>query len=91
MGDQQFAASAWLRSSQCNNGENCVEVSMDGDLIYVRNSQNTQQPPTGITLTEWTSFLAGVLRGEFEPARLRDAAARARSNPAAARLLGSEV
>ena len=53
----------FLRSFHCESG-NCVEVSVNGDKIVVRNSL---RPGITVEFTpeEWTAFIKGVLGGQF--------------------------
>lgn len=53
----------WKRSTYCDT-QTCVEVAIDGDTVYVRNSN---QPNKVVTFTreEWDVFRAGINDGEF--------------------------
>ncbi|SDH05918.1 DUF397 domain-containing protein [Pseudonocardia oroxyli] len=54
-------------SSYSANG-NCVEVSLGGgdDLVAVRHSRRTDDPPLLFNGAEWDAFIAGVKAGEFD-------------------------
>ena len=58
---------AWVKSSLSFALGNCVEVSDEpGGGIGVRNSRDPQGPVLMFTPAEWTAFLGGVRRGEFD-------------------------
>ena len=61
---------AWRISSASGGSEaSCVEAGpyLDGSgQVAVRNSNDRQGPVVTYTRAEWTAFLAGVKRGEFD-------------------------
>ena len=55
----------WKRSSRCAaDSPQCVEVSVDGSMIFLRDSK---APDSLLTFTreEWAAFVAGLKAGEF--------------------------
>lgn len=59
-------SAVWVKSSLCANGD-CVEVAFDGEQVLVRESKNPSRPALRFEFDEWTAFLGGVRRGEFDP------------------------
>jgi len=61
--------SEWTKSSFSNGsgGNNCVEVRASGTpgWVLMRNSKDPEGGVLAFTREEWTSFLAGVIAGEF--------------------------
>jgi hypothetical protein len=57
----------WVKSSYSNGngGNNCVEVSCEGNVVKVRDSKDPEGPVHVYTKGEWEAFLAGVKDGEF--------------------------
>lgn len=53
----------WIKAEGCDGGT-CVEVSFDGELVAVRNSQIPGEI-VWFTRDEWEAFLAGAKLGEF--------------------------
>lgn len=56
---------AWRRSSRSangSNGSNCVEVAFVGDGVAIRDSKTSVTMPRGlgITLHDWTAFIATI-------------------------------
>lgn len=53
------------KSSFCEKGKCCIEVAVDKDMVFIRNSKN---PATVIqyTLQEWKDFIKGVKSNEFD-------------------------
>lgn len=60
----------WTKSSFSNGsgGNNCVEVRASGTQgwVLMRNSKDPEGGVLAFTREEWTSFLAGVIAGEFD-------------------------
>jgi predicted secreted Zn-dependent protease len=54
----------WRRSSECTDSS-CVEVAMDGELVFLRNSTRSEGVALRFTREEWEVFVAGIRRGEF--------------------------
>ena len=63
MSDQ--GALRWHISSFCDPSS-CVEVAVDADSVYVRNSQKPAQEPLTFDYSEWNAFLLGVRNNEFD-------------------------
>ncbi|MEV6972403.1 DUF397 domain-containing protein [Kitasatospora sp. NPDC093806] len=55
----------WRKPSLCGDGNNCPEVAITGDAVYVRSSL---QPSSiaRLTVAEWRDLLDGVRNGEFD-------------------------
>jgi hypothetical protein len=53
----------WRRSSYCSGGT-CVEVALLGSRILIRDGK-TEGPILSFQQAEWTAFLEGARRGEF--------------------------
>ena len=60
-----FRGARW-RKSRSSSETNCVEVTLVGGLIGVRDSKNPDGPVLAFTRSEWTAFLSGVRGDEFE-------------------------
>ena len=65
MADSEQARILWRKSTVSGTG-NCAEVAFDGDVVLMRQSQNPSGPVLTFSRAEWTAFLTGVLRGEFD-------------------------
>lgn len=57
----------WRKSSRSLKSYDwkCVEISVDGDTIWFRNSKDPDGPRVAYTRPEVDAFLRGVLDGEF--------------------------
>ncbi|MFD0273832.1 DUF397 domain-containing protein [Kitasatospora sp. NPDC127111] len=55
----------WRRPDACGDGNNCPEVAITADAVYIRSSL---QPAAvaELTTTEWRDLLAGIRNGEFD-------------------------
>lgn len=55
----------FVKSSFCSSCENCVGVAIEQDAVYVT---NTTAPGmiTKFSHDEWSAFVAGVKKGEFD-------------------------
>ena len=61
-----FTNAKWRKSSVSDSG-GCVEVAYVDGVIGVRDTkQNGTGPVLMFNKREWTAFLAGVARGEFQ-------------------------
>ncbi|MEV6138559.1 DUF397 domain-containing protein [Nocardia sp. NPDC051990] len=57
--------SDWFTSSRSNNGNQCVEVRFDGDVVLIRDSKYrrnpanrpAEEPVITVTASLWTSFI----------------------------------
>jgi Domain of unknown function (DUF397) len=56
----------WKSSHSSSSNNNCVEVFITADKVFVRDSKNPQVPPLTFTHPEWEAFRLGVLDGEFD-------------------------
>ena len=65
MADSEQARILWRKSTASATG-NCAEVAFDGDVVLMRHSQNPSGPVLIFSRAEWTAFVTGVLRGEFD-------------------------
>lgn len=67
MADSEQARILWRKSTASATG-NCAEVGFDGDgdVVLMRHSQNPSGPVLTFSRAEWTAFVTGVLRGEFD-------------------------
>jgi hypothetical protein len=52
--------------SACEGGSTCVEVAYLAGLVLVRDSKDASGPVLAFTRREWSQFVAGVKRGEFD-------------------------
>jgi hypothetical protein len=55
---------SWQRSRFCDAGS-CVEATIMGDGVAVRDSKDPGGPILRFTPQEWTAFVAGVQAGDF--------------------------
>ena len=54
----------WRKSTVSAQGD-CVEVATAAEAVFVRDSKGPG-PVLRLTTSEWTAFLAGVRKGEFD-------------------------
>ncbi|WP_078860217.1 DUF397 domain-containing protein [Streptomyces rubellomurinus] len=56
---------AWRKPSACGDGNNCPEVAITSDSVYVR---STLQPAAIAQLTpaEWRDLVSAIRNGEFD-------------------------
>lgn len=59
-----FTNAAWHRA--CADGTSCVEVARAGGWVGVRDSTDAEGLVLAFNETEWRTFIAGVLTGEFD-------------------------
>jgi hypothetical protein len=64
--DSERADIAWQKSTASGNNGDCVEVAFTPAAVLVRNSQDPLGPRLSFSRSEWTAFLAGAQRGEFD-------------------------
>ena len=64
MADSERADIAWRKSTTSGTGD-CVEIAFTAGAVLVRNSQDPLGPALSFSRSEWTAFLAGAQRGEF--------------------------
>jgi hypothetical protein len=58
----------WRKSSRSYHWKTlkCVQIAVDGDVIWVRNSNDPDGPRVAFTPEEMDAFLRGVHDGEFD-------------------------
>lgn len=58
----------WRKSSASGaNGGQCVEVMVTDDAVKLRDTKDAGGGPVHVyTHAEWTAFVAGVKKGEFD-------------------------
>ncbi|HEY2724271.1 MAG TPA: DUF397 domain-containing protein [Pseudonocardiaceae bacterium] len=54
------------RKSSASADQACVEVARGQDGVWVRDSKDPRGPVLHFTRAEWTAFLLGARRGEFD-------------------------
>ena len=57
--------SPW-RTASMSSDTNCVQVRRDNNQIVVGNSRFPDGPFLSYTTSEWTAFLDGAKKGEFD-------------------------
>ncbi|MGH3904497.1 MAG: DUF397 domain-containing protein [Pseudonocardiaceae bacterium] len=61
------ATACWRKSSASGqDGGACVQITCTNEHVWVRDSKNPLGPYLGFTRGEWTVFLVGVQRDEFD-------------------------
>jgi hypothetical protein len=65
VGEFEPSKIVWCTST-ASGGSNCVEVAFAEDSVLVRDSKDRSSPALEFTLAEWSAFLTGVQRGEFD-------------------------
>lgn len=60
-----FTDATWRKSVRSQNNGACVEVTRVGDVIGVRDSKDPDGPVLTYTLAEFSAFLDGAAKGEF--------------------------
>jgi Domain of unknown function (DUF397) len=57
----------WRRSGACQGADStCVEVAVDAQEVWVRDSKDGGGPVLRFSRAEWAAFLAGARAGEFD-------------------------
>jgi len=56
----------WQKAVKSANNGACVEVARLGSMIAVRDSKEPKGPALTYNSNEWSAFLDGVKRGEFD-------------------------
>lgn len=63
----QVAEAHWFKSTRSNNGTGCVEVAVNLDGVYLRDTKDAGQGPIlHFTDDEWSAFVGGAKDGEFD-------------------------
>ena len=55
----------WRVSRTCDTGA-CVGVARQGDVIYIRNTNDSEGPISKFTTEEWRHFRVGAKLGHFD-------------------------
>ena len=55
----------WRISRTCDSGA-CVGVARQGEVVFIRNTNNPEGPVSEFTTDEWRQFLAGAKLGDFD-------------------------
>jgi hypothetical protein len=58
--------SAWRKAQLSVNNGACVEVAPTSGMIAMRDSKDPSGPVLTYTRIEWSAFLDGVKKGEFD-------------------------
>ena len=66
MADSERADMVWQKSLASQPSGDCVEVAFTDESVLLRNSQDQQGALLSFSHSEWTAFLTGVRRGEFD-------------------------
>lgn len=61
----KHGALRWRKASFCTPSS-CVEVAIEPDSVYVRNSREPGQEPLVFDHAEWNAFVLGVRNNEFD-------------------------
>jgi hypothetical protein len=61
-----FTDANWRKSVRSQNNGACVEVARVGDVIGVRDSKDPDGAILAYTLAEFSAFLDGAAKGEFD-------------------------
>jgi len=57
----------WFKSSDSTGANNCLEARIHTNgTVDVRNSKTPEDGMVSFTPGEWTAFLSGAKRGEFD-------------------------
>ncbi|MFE7531168.1 DUF397 domain-containing protein [Kitasatospora sp. NPDC057542] len=56
---------AWTRPASCANSNNCPEVAVTSDAVYVRSSL-LPEAIAQLTPDEWRDLVAAIRQGEFD-------------------------
>lgn len=65
MSRSAFEGATWHKSSRSQSGD-CVEVALIGDVVGLRDSKNPDQGVLAFSPREWSAFVQGVKRGDFD-------------------------
>ncbi|HZG89563.1 MAG TPA: DUF397 domain-containing protein [Pseudonocardia sp.] len=56
----------WVKASASNDQGSCVEQRRNGDVIEVRDTKDPSGPVLRFTPAEFTAWLDGASKGEFD-------------------------
>lgn len=62
----EVAFTGWRTSSHSNSNGGCVEIATAAVLVGVRDSKDPTGSVLAVAPQQWSAFLAGVRRGEFD-------------------------
>ncbi|NGO73878.1 DUF397 domain-containing protein [Streptomyces sp. SB3404] len=54
---------AWRKSSYSGGDDNCLEVTVAGDVVALRDSKDTARPYAKVSRAAWRHFLFSVAGG----------------------------
>lgn len=70
MTESEAVTPSWRKSS-ASGTENCVEVTLRGSFVLLRDSKERHPRTLEFTSSEWEAFLIGARSGEFDLDSLR--------------------
>lgn len=56
----------WKKSARSGAAGHCVELAVDGDTTYIRDSKDPNGPKLAFNPAEMAAFIGGVKDGEFD-------------------------
>ena len=65
MADSEQARISW-RKSTASAETGCAEVAFGNNVVHMRHSKDASGSVLTFTMEEWSAFLTGVRRGEFD-------------------------
>jgi hypothetical protein len=58
-------ANKWQKSSYCGNAA-CVEVSLGGEVVEVRDGKDPNLESLRLTRPQWDAFIRGIKESQFD-------------------------
>ena len=58
--------STWFKSSRSAPTSHCVEISLQPETVFVRDSKDAAGPVLRFAAADWTGFIAAVRCGDFD-------------------------